>query len=92
MVSNRTRPKSISAERRDYYLKQANGRELLEGVEIIPGAEEATDAKKGWYTLMQMLRFFSFFLFNIAAMYIEKGVSNFVRSICSLILAPTSVP
>ncbi|CAM9188231.1 unnamed protein product [Ectocarpus sp. 4 AP-2014] len=40
MVSNQTRPKSISAELRDYYLKQANGRELLEGVEVVPGAGE----------------------------------------------------
>ncbi|CAM9522377.1 unnamed protein product [Ectocarpus sp. 12 AP-2014] len=39
MVSNQSRPKSISAELGDYYLKQANGRELLEGVEVVPGAE-----------------------------------------------------
>lgn len=42
MVSNQPRPKSISAELRDYYLKQANGRELLEGVEVVPGAEEVS--------------------------------------------------
>ncbi|CAM9457537.1 unnamed protein product [Ectocarpus fasciculatus] len=40
MVSNQPRPKSISEELRDYYLKQTNGRELLEGVKVIPGAEE----------------------------------------------------
>ncbi|CAM9675137.1 unnamed protein product [Ectocarpus sp. 8 AP-2014] len=40
MVSNQPSPRSISAELRDYYLKQANGRELMEGVEVVPGAAE----------------------------------------------------
>ncbi|CAM9489897.1 unnamed protein product [Ectocarpus sp. 6 AP-2014] len=40
IVSNQPSPRSISAELHDYYLKQANGRELMEGVEVVPGAAE----------------------------------------------------
>lgn len=44
LVSNQPRPKTISEELRDYYLKQTNGRELLEGVKLVPGAEEVRGA------------------------------------------------
>lgn len=45
MVSNHSRPTSISEDLRDFYLKQENGRKLLAGVKIIP--DEETSSRGG---------------------------------------------
>ena len=44
MISNQSRPTEVSRELYDYYIRHENGRELLEGVKVVPGTTEAEAA------------------------------------------------